>query len=466
MKETYLLPSEAGRRLYQQVKDLPIIDYHCHLSPREIYEDNPFDNIGEMWLGGDHYKWRLMRAFGIEESYITGGASWHDKFQKYAEAIALAAGNPLYHWTQMELSRYFDIETVLNGDNAEEIWQKANQVIAERRLSPRKLINMSRVDYIATTDDAVDTLEFHRKIREDESFRTTVVPSFRTDNLLLIRRQGYREYIDKLSAISGVPIQNLDSFQSAVCKRMDFFVENGCRFADVGIEYFPGHIGGRDEADIAFRKALEGQPVTDEEFHGFLGYMVVFLASEYRSRHMVMQWHLAVKRNANSDLFRRMGPDCGGDCIGDEIKGEHIIRILDAVNDHGGLPVTVLYTLNPSSVPMLSSIAGSFPRVFCGAAWWFCDHKRGIEEQLQVIAETGHIGAFVGMLTDSRSFLSYARHDYFRRILCNLIGEWIDRGEFADDRYAGKLVRDICGLNICRQIFSPDTIEGIIGGSL
>ena len=452
MKEDYLISSETGKKLFRNIKGLPIIDYHCHLSPKEIYQDRPFNNIGEMWLGGDHYKWRLMRAFGVDEVYITGNASWRDKFQKFAETIAFAAGNPLYHWTQMELSLYFGIEQPLSGERAEEIWNKANLMISEQKLSPRKLITTSNVEYIATTDDINDSLEYHQKIRDDASFSTTVVPSFRIDNLLLIRREGYREYIGRLSEVSGITIDSLKSLQNALCNRLDFFAENGCKFTDVGIEYFPDRIGDEDEAWSAFSKALAGQTVTDEEFHGFLGYIYVFLASEYRRRNMVMQWHLSVKRSANGATFRKIGADCGGDCIGDVIKGDHIIRILDAIDSDGGLPVTILYTLNPTSAPALSAIAGSFRNVICGAAWWFCDHKRGIEEQLNVVAQTGHIGTFLGMLTDSRSFLSYARHDYFRRIICNLIGEWVDCGEFADYKYAEKLAQNICYKNIRKLI--------------
>lgn len=454
MKENYLIESEYGKKLYQSICNVPIMDYHCHLSPKDIYEDQPYDNIGEMWLAGDHYKWRLMRAFGVDEQYITGDASWREKFQKYAETIAMAAGNPLYHWTHMELSNYFGVDQPLNGESAEDIWNQANQVIVQCRLSPRKLIAMSQVEYIATTDDVTDTLEYHRKIREDATFTVTVAPSFRTDNLLLIGREGYRQYIDKLSKVSGIRVDSLDSFQEAVCRRLDFFVDNGCRFTDVGIEYFPDRVGEKAQAAAAFEKAISGQAVSDEEYHSFLGYCYVFLAAEYQKRGLVMQWHLAVKRNANTALFTQKGADFGGDCIGDVIKGEHIVRVLDAIHSNSGLPLTILYTLNPSMAPMLSSIAGSFPHVICGAAWWFCDHKRGIEEQLNIIAETGHIGTFLGMLTDSRSFLSYARHEYFRRILCNVVGRWVDRGEYPEGRYAEMLVRAI----------SYDNIRKIAGG--
>lgn len=448
MNSSYLLKSIHGKKLYSEVSYIPIIDYHCHLSPKEIYEDKPFDNIGEMWLGGDHYKWRLMRSFGVEEKYITGNATWFEKFQKYALVIAFAAGNPLYHWTMMELSIFFGIEKTLSATTAQEIWDKANLVIREKQLSSRKLITMSKVEYIATTDDVIDSLEYHKKIREDESFPVVVVPSFRTDNLLLIRRKEYSDYIKKLSYVSGVKVNSISSLKAAVQSHLDFFCENGCKFSDIGIEFFPHSICSEKEADIIFIKALSGESVSDDEFDGFLGHMYLFLAEEYESRDLVMQWHLAVKRNANTEQYKRIGADCGSDCMGDIIPNEAIIRMLDAINTNSGMPKTILYTLNPAMSPSLSTIAGSFPNIICGASWWFNDTKRGIEEQIKLISETGHIGTFLGMLTDSRSFLSYARHDYFRRILCNIVGEWIDDGEFTDDETAVELVKNICYNNI------------------
>ena len=448
MREDYLIGSESGKKLYSQVANMPIIDYHCHLSPKEIFEDVPFDNIGQVWLAYDHYKWRLMRSFGVDEHYITGGASWHEKFQKYAETIALAAGNALYHWTAMELNLYFGIDTPLNGETAEDIWQRANAVIAEKQLSPQKMIALANVEYIATTDDVADDLAYHGKIRDCVSFDVTVTPSFRTDNLLLIRRSGYTEYIKKLAGISGVDITDLAALKDAVCKRLDVFCANGCIFTDIGIEHFPVFIGTESQANEVFLKVLRGVHITDEEFDGFLGYMFLFLAAEYQKRHLVMQWHLAVKRNANTLLFKQIGADCGIDCMGEAIPLGHIISVLDAINSTGGLPKTILYTLNPSMCASLATAAASFPNVLCGAAWWFCDNKRGIIDQIQNIAESGHIGTFLGMLTDSRSFLSYARHDYFRRIFCGIIGEWIDSGEFADDENAVRLAKRVCYENI------------------
>ena len=452
MREDYLLPTDSARRLYQSVKDCPIYDYHCHLSPKEIWEDEPFDNIGEMWLAHDHYKWRLMRAAGIPEEYITGNASWHDKFASYAKAVSTAAGNPLYHWTQMELSRYFGVETALSSVTAENIWDRANQAIRARKLSPRKLIEQSGVRFIATTDDAADSLEFHKKLRDDTTFSAKVTPSFRVDNVLLLRRDRYADYIRKLSDASGVSINNLTDLKAALIKRLDAFAEAGCRFADVGIPYFPDGEGDESAAKRAFDAALAGdvERISDADYSAFIWKMYVFLGKEYRSRGIIMQLHLAVQRNVNTPLFLGSGADSGGDCIGDVISGRSIAVLLDAMHKSNGLPQTILYTLNPSMTAGLCSIAGSFPDVRIGAAWWFNDHKRGIEEVIKTVAEIHHIGSFLGMLTDSRSFLSYARHDYFRRILCTILASWQDSGEFSGDTEA--LAKAICFENIKKII--------------
>ncbi len=452
MDKNYLLPSAAAKRLYEKVRLLPIADYHCHLSPKEIYDDVPFDNIGEMWLGGDHYKWRLMRAAGVDEKYITGNASWHDKFIKYAEAVTFAAGSPLYAWSHMELSQFFGVEDILSVENAETIWEKANTVIREKQLSPRKLIEMSNVEYIATTDDPIDSLEYHRLIADDSSFSVKVAPAFRTDRLMLIRAADYPQYIEMLSSASGVKINSVSSLSEAISHRLDYFCSLGCRFSDVGIQYFPDRISDMAEADSTFKKAISGNEISDSEFMGFLGYMYILLASEYKKRGIVMQLHLMVRRNANTELFRSVGADAGGDCIGDTISCRDLTYILDAINSASGMPETILYTLEPSVSAKLVSIAGSFPNVRCGAAWWFCDHKRGIEEQILNIAECGHLGTFLGMLTDSRSFLSYARHDYFRRILCGLLGSFVESGEYPDEALAGKLAEKICIGNIRKLI--------------
>ena len=450
MDPGYLLTSTTAKVLYDTVREQPIWDYHCHLSPREIWEDHPFDNIGEMWLAGDHYKWRLMRACGVPEERITGGASWRDKFLAYARAVSMAAGNPLYDWTRMELSRIFGIETPLNGETAEDIWTRANRIVKEEGLSPRKLIARFRVRYIATTDDAADTLEFHRMLRQTGGFETVVAPSFRTDMLLNLRREGYAAYIAVLSGAAGVPIRHIQDFKEAIRRRLDVFQQAGCTFTDVGLPDFPSIVGTEGEADTVFRAALSGEEVSPEAYDAFLGHMFVFLGGEYWRRGLVMQWHLAAARNVNTRLNRALGSDCGGDCIGDPVPGNRLLTILDAIGETGGLPETILYTLNPSCLDQLVSIAGSFPGVRVGPAWWFCDHLDGIADTLRTVARIGHLTTFPGMLTDSRSFLSYPRHEYYRRILCSVLGRWVEDGLFVGD--AGELAGLLCGETVRRMV--------------
>ncbi len=445
MKKGFLLPSETARSIYGEVCALPIYDYHCHLSPREIYEDLPFSDIGEMLLAHDHYKWRLMRAYGIDEEYITGSAPFKQKFCEYARAIQLAAGNPLYHWTMLELDMYFGITEPLTYENAERIYERANAVIAKKGYSPRRLIEMSNVKYIATTDDPADSLEYHQKLLS-KACTFKVTPSFRTDNMLLIRRQDYRRYLARLSQAAFVDITDIASFDQAIKKRLDFFCDNGCRFSDVGIPFFPYLAGDDITADRVLKKAISGEDISDDEYSAFLFRMYKFLGCEYKKRGIVMQWHLAVERNVNSSLLLSLGGDAGGDCIGNAVSPVHVAAVLDAINSECGLPKTVIYTLNPTATDALASVVYSFRNAVLGTAWWFCDHKDGIEDIIKVIARTGHIGGFLGMLTDSRSFLSYSRHDYFRRILCKVIAEWVDGGEFCGDYVT--LARAICHDNI------------------
>lgn len=443
MGARYLLANDTAVRLYQACKDLPIIDYHCHLSPKEIYEDREFSDVGEIFLGGDHYKWRLMRCHGIDEKYITGDASWGEKFQKYAEALATAAGNPLYHWTHMELRLFFGIDTVLNGKTAASIRKRANAVIREKHLSPRKLITNSNVEYLSTTDDPADSLEYHKLIAADPDFRTTVTPAFRPDALLNLRKEGYPAYIEKLGKAAGMTIATFADLKKAVEQRLDFFCSMGCQFTDVGIEAFPSTVGTEEEAAETFAAAMQGGNVCAGAYDRFLGYCYVWLAGEYKRRSLVMQWHIASKRNANTRLFRALGPDCGADCIGDSVPVDSLCTILDRCDQADALPRTILYSLNGGACPALATVAGSFRGVICGAAWWFCDHKQGIIDQIETIAQVGDLSAFLGMLTDSRSFLSYARHDYFRRIFCSVVGGWIEDGEFADDENALALVSGV-----------------------
>lgn len=431
MKNQYLLHSKIAKMLYDEVKNLPICDYHCHLSPKEIYENKPFDNIANMWLSADHYKWRLMRSAGVDEEYITGNASPFEKFKKYIYAVSLSPANPLYDWTKLELSMYFEIDLPLSLENAEKIYNKANEYIKLQNLSPKKLIEFSKVKYIATTDDIADNLEYHKLLRK-ENLSFVVSPSFRTDNLLLANRKDYKEYIEKLSKVSGVEITDISSLQKAVEKRLDYFCVTGCKMTDMGIQYFPNETDfctTFSQADEIFKSALKGE-ITSENLLKFIAFMVVWLSKLYKERNLVSQWHLGVKRNVNSELFEVLGADCGCDTVGDAPDASALAIALDTINQNGGLPKTLVYTLDSNTASKYASICYAFRNVMLGNAWWFCDTKRKNIEQIHTIAENSALGVHPGMLTDSRSFLSYSRHDYFRRLLCNEIGELVEKGEY------------------------------------
>lgn len=432
MKPDYLLSGDTAKALYASVAELPIYDYHCHLPPKAIYEDEVFENIGELWLGGDHYKWRLMREAGLPESLITGTkTTFQEKFRAYLSALEFAAGNPLYAWSGMELKQFFGIELPLCAENADAIWEAANTVIREKKLSPRKLIQQSRVALVATTDDPADSLEYHKLLAAESDKGFAVLPSFRPDKALNLIAPGYAEYLQTLAAAAGMPaIASLADLCKALRLRMDFFQSLGCCIADMGLASFPNAIASDDEADATLRSALAGGRVSNDAFLAFLGNLLVFLGREYKARGIVMQWHLASYRNANTPLYRALGPDCGCDCIGDLVPVRDLARVLDAIHSSSGLPETILYALEPAMNSALMTLGGCYGPVRLGAAWWFVDHRRGIENVLDIIAETGHLGSFLGMLTDSRSFLSYARHDYFRRILASFVARLVDNGEF------------------------------------
>ena len=418
-----LLGSKRAEEIYAAVKDLPIIDYHCHLSPKEIFEDRPFDDIGGIWLAGDHYKWRLMRGYGVDEKYITGDASWEEKFEKFAEAVGYALGNPVKDWVAAELMFFFGITTPLNKDTAKEIREKANAVIKEKKISPRKLIEMANVEYIATTDDPCDSLEWHKKIREEGSLKATVVPTFRVDNLVNVTDTKYLDYIAKLAKASGMKIRNLDEFEKAVQNRLDFFVSNGCKFSDIGVPGFPSSVADYVDAKMIFSRLLDGVLLKEDEADSFKGYLYVFLAGEYEKRGIVMQMHLAVTRNSNELMTGLCGRDSGFDCVGDVIDTTRMTFLFNKMNKCGHMPETIIYTLNPSMYYTLITMIGAFRNVHLGVSWWFCDHKRGMRETFDRLSELGHICSMVGMLTDSRSFLSYTRHDYYRQCLCDFLAD-------------------------------------------
>ena len=443
-KAVNVLKTKYARKLYDSVKNLPIIDYHCHLSPKEIYEDKPFTDIGEMWLAGDHYKWRLMRAYGIDEKYITGDADMHEKFMYFAKAVGEAYGNPIKDWVALELEFFFGISLPLNEDTAQQIWDKANEVIVQKQLSPRKLIAMANVEYIATTDDPCDSLEYHELIAKDDSIKAKVVPSFRVDNIVLAKDKNYTDYIVRLGEASGIKIKGLEDLEQAVAKRMDYFVARGCKFSDIGVQGFPESISDFKEADKTFKSLLKSKEVEDKEYDGFLGYLYTFFGKEYAKRKMVMQLHLAVTRNSNSAMFKQCGKDAGFDCVGDSFDVARIRRYIDNLNSENSLPKTIIYTLNPTMYYPLVTMCGAFRNVVLGISWWFCDHKRGMYETLETLSELSHISSLVGMLTDSRSFLSYTRHDYYRQIVCDFLGGLV-RGD--EDKYAVNVAKALCYQN-------------------
>lgn len=451
MNEDFLLTTETARKLYHGVAaDLPIVDYHCHVSPKEIYEDKKFENISQVWLGGDHYKWRIMRSNGVEEFYITGGGSDRDKFQKFAEALPRAIGNPMYHWCHLELKKYFGYDGVLNGETAETVWNLANEKLKNADMGVRGLIKKSNVAFIGTTDDPVDSLEWHEKIALDPTFDTVVAPSFRPDKAFNIDKKGWREYIKTLSEVSNVAIDGVESLKTALKNRIDYFAKRGCKASDHGLDYMIYREWKTGETDEIVKRGLKGEPVSKEDAEKLKTELLIFCAGEYVRVGWVMQIHYNCLRNPNTATFETLGADTGFDTIGPMGGAGALAKFLDRANLEGKLPKTILYSLDGGDNAFLDTIIGAFQapnirgKMQHGSAWWFNDNKQGMREQMISLANLGLLGNFVGMLTDSRSFLSYTRHEYFRRILCGLIGEWVENGEYpADEQVLNGLVADI-----------------------
>ena len=448
LDKDFLLSTETARHLYHDfAAHMPIIDYHCHLDPKEIYEDRRFENITQVWLGGDHYKWRLMRSAGVEERYITGDASDREKFQKWAETIGLAIGNPLHHWSHLELKNYFGYEGALNGDTAEEVWQLCNEKL--RTMSARSLIVDSNVKALCTTDDPADSLEWHQKIAADESFGVKVLPSFRPDKALGIEKAEYLDYLKRLGEI-----ESFAQLRDALLARLDFFCSLGCRVSDHGVDAVPFAPASEEEVEAIFRRRLAGQMPSALEEKQFKTALLLVLGRAYARKGLVMQIHFGVIRDNAKRVFRALGPDAGIDSIGDQASIRSLAAFLNALDETDELPKTILYSLNPNDNAAIETVMGAFQngsavgKVQHGSAWWFNDHKQGMTEQMTSLANEGFLAGFVGMLTDSRSFLSYARHEYFRRILCELLGSWVENGEYPNDDKALKtIVQGICVKN-------------------
>ena len=455
MDENFLLSTETAQILFHNYSEkLPIIDYHCHLSPKEIAEDKRYTNITEVWLYGDHYKWRAMRSCGIDEKYITGDGSDYDKFKAYCSAMPKLIGNPLYHWSHLELQRYFDCDLGICEENCDAIWKLTAEKLASPEMSAKNLIVNSNVDVVCTTDDPADSLEYHKQLAES-GFKTRVLPAFRPDKGMNVERKGVTAYIKALGEANGVEITDLASMEKAYLVALDRFDALGCKTADHGMDDIVGFVKpDAYHADEILKKAIasDGADVTADELVLFKSQMLRFFANEYKKRGWIMQIHYGVRRNPNSEMFAKLGPDTGYDTIHGGVSTVHLAEMFDYIKNNGGLPKTIIYSINPGENAAIGTLCGSFcagdgtgkPTVTQGSAWWFNDHFEGMVAQMKSYASLAAFGNFLGMLTDSRSFLSYPRHEYFRRILCRIVGEWVEDGMYPADYDAlAQLIADI-----------------------
>ena len=459
MDRDFLLETETAKHLFHDyAENLPLADYHCHLNPREIYEDRRFDNLVEVWLGGldengtpagDHYKWRLLRSNGVSEDYVTGNQDPYQRFVKLAEALELAIGNPMYHWCHLELQQFFGVTEPLTVESAPRIWEHCNRLLrTDPEMSARGMIRKANVALIGTTDDPVDSLQWHEKLAADETVNFKVCPSFRPDKALNIHKAGFTDYMKQLAASVGK--DTLGSAQEvcdALIQRIEYFHARDCRASDHGFEaVVPFRPITMEQADAIYRKAIAGQPVTQEETEGYQTVLMLAMGKTYHRLGIAMQIHYSCLRNTNERMFAKLGADAGFDAIAQNTCGVNIFRLLSALDATGQCPKTILYSLNPADNAQLGTLIGSFQdssipgKIQHGSAWWFNDTKTGMQEQMICLANLGILGNFVGMLTDSRSFLSYARHDYFRRIMCNLIGTWVENGEYPNNDPALKRI--------------------------
>lgn len=464
MDEDFLLSTDTAKHLYHHYAEkMPILDYHCHLSPEEIATNRSFDNITQAWLGGDHYKWRLMRSNGVDEYYITGDAPDREKFQKFAETLERSIGNPMYHWSHLELQKYFGYNGVLNGETAQEVWDLANEVLKNKKA--RDFIKDSNVTLVCTTDDPADTLEWHEKIKEDPTITTQVLPAWRPDNAMKIDKAGWREYISKLEKAAGMEIYTFQDLTGALDKRLDAFQAMGTKAADHGLDYVMYEESTPEELEAIFEKALKGEELSLKETQKYQTALLRHLAGEYAKRNMVMQLHYGAIRNNNTRMFEKLGADTGYDSIGSYTPIEPVSRLMDSLEIDGLLPKTILYSLAPTDNAQIGTLLGAFQgagvggKIQQGSAWWFNDNKQGMIDQMTSLANLGVLGNFVGMLTDSRSFLSYARHDYFRRILANLIGGWVENGEYPNDEKALRELMEDISYNNAVNYFDFDLEE-------
>ena len=466
MNEDFLLKTDTARKLYHDhAAKMPIIDYHCHINPQEIYEDKRYNSITEVWLGGDHYKWRAMRSCGVAEYYITGDATPAEKFQKWAEAIPNLIGNPLYHWTHLELQRYFDIYEPLNGENAMEIYEKCNQILAQADMSARGIIAKSNVKLLCTTDDPADDLRWHEKMAADATMPAIVLPAFRPDKAMRADKPDFPQYLQKLEGVVGYAINTMVDMRRALAERIDYFEAHGCRTADHGLDYAFYVEASEEQLNDIFACAKAGKGITWEEQLAYHTALLISCGKSYKKYDWVNQLHFGCIRDNSRKMHGKLGVDTGFDAINDQSNALGLSRLLSAYEMSDALTKTIVYSLNPSDNGVVGSLIGCFQsdspipgRLQQGSAWWFNDHKPGMEAQMVSLMSLGAFGTFNGMLTDSRSFLSYTRHEYFRRILCNLVGRMVEDGEYpADMTYLGQMIENI-SYNNTRKYFRFDEL--------
>ena len=459
MNKDFLLKSETARVLYHQhAAQVPVIDYHCHINPQEIFEDKRYNTITEVWLGGDHYKWRAMRSCGVAEHYITGDATPAEKFQKWAETIPNLIGNPLYHWTHLELQRYFDIHEPLNGENAMEIYEKCNAMLQQPDMSARGIIRKSNVKLICTTDDPADDLQWHEKLAADPTAPAVVLPAFRPDKAMRADKADFPQYVARLEKVVGYEINSVADMRRALADRIAYFNDRGCRISDHGLDLCFYVEATEEQLNDIFTRAKAGQAITWNEQLAYHTDLLIAVGKEYARLDWVNQFHFGCLRDNSKTMFRKVGPDTGFDAINDQPNAVGMSGLLNALQEAGALGKTILYSLNPSDNAAIGTMMGAFQtdspipgKIQQGSAWWFNDHKPGMEAQMISLMSLGAMGTFNGMLTDSRSFLSYTRHEYFRRILCNLFGQLVEDGEYpADMKYLGQMVENISYYNTLR----------------
>ena len=441
MDKDFLLDTQTAKELFHSyAENMPICDYHCHLSPKEIYENKQPSDISQLWLSGDHYKWRAMRSCGVEEKYCTGDATPKEKFLKFGETLQYCIGNPLYHWAHIELQRYFGIDTPLNKATAEDIYDRANEAIAQGDFRPQALIKKSNVKYICTTDDPIDDLKYHKLLREVEDFDCTVLPSYRPDKALNIHLEGFADYIKTLGEVAETEIKSYKDVIAALLKRCDYFHTVGCRVSDQAFEYVPYSIAPEEEIETIFQKAMAGETITAEESDKYKTPILLALGKKYHQLGWAMEIHIGAIRNNSTRMFNKLGPDTGFDSVGDCEIAITLSKFMNELDITDQLPKTILFNLNDKDNTVLATMLGNFQsaeadsKIQFGPAWWFLDTMDGMTNQMKSLGNLGVLGKFVGMETDSRSFTSYGRHEYFRRIMCRLLGRWVEDGWYAYDK--------------------------------